>query len=614
MSIVELTTTEEARGGFYPTPPQVAEKLLDGIDWDCVRTILEPSAGKGNLVDSIAAEWHKTRWRGRYRDSDTHISVDCIEIDPYLRSILTYEYGDARLNEIHNRISELDEKTKYNSAKRCRGELTPAEQAEYDNLETERGKRKLTDLHIIHDDFLTYQGHKRYDLIVMNPPFADGDAHLLKAIEVQSANGGAICCILNAETILNPYTNRRKVLKAKLDELGADISFVENGFSDAERQTDVTAAIIKIYIPQPNIESEFFDRMTRAEEIKCEHGPNVTAMTVADVFGQLVSRFNVEVEAGLMLIREYIAMRPYLSESFEDNSRDYPTISMYVGHKQGYCRDIPDQNDFLRLVRLKYWKELLQKKEVVGKLTSNLRKKYIGLVDDLKNYDFTLFNIKHLVTQMYAEMGEGVQNTIVALFDRMTTEHTWYPECAKNIHYYNGWKTNKAHKVNNKVILPVHGMFADYSWSKTFEVGKAEETISDIEKVFDYLDGNMSAEVDLRGVLSAACENGQTRNIPCKYFDVTLYKKGTMHIRFRNMELLDRFNIYCSQKKAWLPPNYGRASYDSMNTEERAVVDGFHGNGTDGSGAAEYKKVMEKASYYLAEPTRELPALMGAAT
>ncbi len=147
----------------------------------------------------------------------------------------------------------------------------------------------------------------------------------------------------------------------------------------------------------------------------------------------------------------------------------------------------------------------------------------------------------------------------------------------KNIHYYNGWKTNKAHKLGTKVTLPVYGMFS--AWSReAFELCKAEKTISDIEKVFEYLDGNMTAPVDLHRVLKTAC----------KFFDVTLYKKGTMHIRFRNPELVDRFNIYCCKLKGWLPPSYGKARYSNMQAEKKAVVDSFHGDGKEDSGEKEY--------------------------
>jgi len=132
------------------------------------------------------------------------------------------------------------------------------------------------------------------------------------------------------------------------------------------------------------------------------------------------------------------------------------------------------------------------------------------MTNKMVDYDFTLFNIQQIAEQMNSGMGQGIQDTIVALFDRLTQEHAWYPECTKNIHYYNGWKTNKVHKINAKVILPVNGMFSDWSWLKTFDVRNAESTISDIEKVFDYLDGNETASVDLHGVLVNACGAGQT--------------------------------------------------------------------------------------------------------
>ena len=71
--------------------------------------------------------------------------------------------------------------------------------------------------HVIHDDFLTYHGQYHYDLIILNPPFNEGDKHLEKALDIQK-NGGNIICILNAETIDNPCTNRRKALVQKLEE------------------------------------------------------------------------------------------------------------------------------------------------------------------------------------------------------------------------------------------------------------------------------------------------------------------------------------------------------------------------------------------------------------
>ena len=75
----------------------------------------------------------------------------------------------------------------------------------------EEVKERSTYVHvkIVHNDFMTFASKKHYDLILMNPPFANGDEHLMKAIQMQQENGGKILCILNAETLLNLYSNKR---------------------------------------------------------------------------------------------------------------------------------------------------------------------------------------------------------------------------------------------------------------------------------------------------------------------------------------------------------------------------------------------------------------------
>src|SRR5580704_9133897 len=53
-------------------------------------------------------------------------------------------------------------------------------------------------------DWLDYAGVCYYDAIVMNPPFSNGDAHLLRAWDF--LHHGEIVCLLNEETLKNPCT------------------------------------------------------------------------------------------------------------------------------------------------------------------------------------------------------------------------------------------------------------------------------------------------------------------------------------------------------------------------------------------------------------------------
>lgn len=83
-------------------------------------------------------------------------------------------------------------------------------------------------------------------------------------------------------------------------------------------------------------------------------------------------------------------------------------------------------------------------------------------------------------------------------------------------------------------------------------------TFNDIEKALNLFNGNKTLTIDLGEAIEKAAEEGQTKNIEFNFFDVTFYKRGTAHIVFKNMEVLKRLNIFAGQKKAWLPPVYGK--------------------------------------------------------
>lgn len=163
------------------------------------------------------------------------------------------------------------------------------------------------------------------------------------------------------------------------------------------------------------------------------------------------------------------------------------------------------------------------------------------------------------------------------------------------------WKTNKSWIINKKVILPFM-----YAWDNIFKEYRPDDyritgKLADIEKALNYLSGNYSAGINSLNSLQWAKKTGQTKNIHLKYFNVTFYKKGTMHIEFTNEELLKKLNIFGSQQKKWLPPAYGKKAYEEMDAEERSVVDEFEGKDS-------YADTLAKADYFIYDP-KTMPLL-----
>ena len=527
---------------FYPTPKHLINKMLQGIDFQYINSILEPSAGKGDIVEAVKDKLKYSR--SRLYSRDTIWDIDVIEVNEDLQHIL-------------------------------------------------RGNN----IRIVHNDFLTYNSFKRYDLIVMNPPFSEGDKHLLKTIQLQES-GGKIVCILNAETLRNPYSNIRMDLVNKLEQYSAEIEYIQHAFTDAERKTGVEIAIVKINIPKnSNNNSVILDDLKRQEQFKQQTEYNNNQVINADFIKGIIEQYNFEVKAGLKLIAEYEVLKPYMLNSFKDEYNKNPILKLSLEYKDddGNCNI---ENSYIKQIRMKYWKALFTSEQFMGLFTSNLREKYMAKINELRDYDFSMYNIYTIKIQLNKEMIKGVEDTILNLFDTLSHKYHWHPETGNNIHYYNGWRTNQSFKINKKVIIPLSA-YNNYSNRYSPTDYKVTDKLSDIEKVFNYLDQGLTKENDLKTALNFAESYGDTKKIQLKYFMVTFYKKGTCHIEFTNLELLHKFNLYGSQRKNWLPPSYGKEKFEDMTQEEKQVVIEFEGEQS-------YKKVMLKKDYYIVESSKLL--------
>jgi len=511
---------------FYPTPRGLLEEIFRDTDWDSVGSVLEPSAGNGDICDYITEQVEKNSY---YRYG---LDIDCIEING-------------------NRQAALKGK----------------------------GYR------VIFDDFLGFQTHKQYGLIAMNPPFAEGERHLLKALDMQKDSGN-IMCILNAETLRNPYTKERKLLVRKLEELGATVEYYQSAFSQAEVQTGVEVAAIKICIPQAEDVSYIFGRLKKSPKY-AEAPVSQENMDVAlhDIVEAIVRQHEMELDAGVQLIREYRGMEPKIMDSFDSNYRS-PIITMKVDKGDASV------NQYVKAVRRKYWSALFENPKFTKGMTSEMCRSYMGKVNELENYDFNRFNIRTIQIEMLDHMTRGIEKCIVDLFDELSCQHSM--GCEKNIHYFNGWETNKAWFINRKVIIPVYDVFSDIFHKFRYGYGITQK-LSDIQKVFDYLADVASIDSSLPYILQQAEDSQKTKNIQFRYFSCNFYKKGTYHITFEDAELLKKFNIFGARKKGWLPPAYGRKTYQEMDEGERTVIDSFEGESS-------YAETCSRPEYYLYEP------------
>jgi hypothetical protein len=172
---------------FYPTPDSLIKRMYDKIKWDYVQTVLEPSAGKGDIVKYL-----NTHGKTIY-NNNVKFDIDCCELDNNLRQIILYTFGDqnkerlrAERQKISKKYEYIDNRQRsyyyYNYVTKAYEELPSDDLKALRDIDKQQKENGEGNVHIVHDDFLTYTPYKEYDVVIMNPPFSNGDRHLLKAL------------------------------------------------------------------------------------------------------------------------------------------------------------------------------------------------------------------------------------------------------------------------------------------------------------------------------------------------------------------------------------------------------------------------------------------------
>lgn len=507
---------------LYPTPPDLAARMIAKIKGDPKR-ILEPSAGKGDLIEAMKGHG-RTMERYHYRPFE-HADVYAIEIDPTLQATLR-----------GNGVKVLD------------------------------------------SDFLEYAGPDKFDAIVMNPPFDNGDRHLLKAIDI--VYRGEIVCLLNAETIRNPHTNIRKELSRRLDELGADIEYIQGAFKTAERKTGVEVALIHIKIDR-KVEDDLFagcdDHGSRSYETVTDKHEVSTGKTIEELVADYNERVRVGTEVILTYFRHHGKIGRYLGLNAEAKSYTFDSKTL-TDMMQGSV------NDLLKAARTDFWRRTLDIKEVRDRLTAKKQDEFEHALNQRCHMDFTESNIRTFVLNLIGSYEQTLTDAVLETFDFMT-RHGYRDQSIyeKNIHYFNGWKTNDSFKVGKRVVLPL-GYESTFRGWRGWELSyQAAPRVRDIDLVFSYFDGggrHLALDDAMRQAFARGDNSGEST-----YFKFVAHKKGTLHLTFKDLDILRRFNVVACRGKGWLPEDYGAKGYAQLTHKEKAVAEAFEGKESYGKNA-----------------------------
>lgn len=447
---------------FYPTPPAVIDQMTEGLHLEGA-TVLEPSAGKGNIVQYLLN-------RGA--------EVIACEKDPELKKILQ------------------------------------------------------TKCKVIADDFLTVTSdqvsHVRY--IVMNPPFSADEQHINHAWEI-APPGCKIVALCNSATLENVYSAGRKKLEKIIEESGTTQD-MGDCFSDSERKTGVNVTMIRLDKPGGGYEQEFEGFFTDEEEEAQENG-----IMSYNVIRDLVNRY-----VGAVKIYD-----KQLSSAIELNG----LLSSFYGTGIGFqCTEkgAPKARaDFKKDLQKAGWNWIFEKMNLQKYATRGLKADINKFVEQQQNIPFTMKNIYRMLDIVIGTASQRMDKAIEEVFEKVTKH------CEDNKYGLPGWKTNSHYLLSRRFIFPYIGSIDAYRWRSNYETytmyRSDAELIEDLEKALCYITGENWD--DIITLPSSTNNNQYGQWYSCHFFKYKAFKKGTLHMEFKDEEVWAKFNQRVAKIKGY---------------------------------------------------------------
>lgn len=496
---------------FYPTPNSVIQMMVKPYYNDNLRnlSILEPSAGKGDILDYLTNTSHLYKCDKK--------NVYAIESDLELVYIL-------------------------------------------------QGKGYK----ILNNDFLSYTPSHNFDLIVMNPPFNNGDEHLLKAWEIM--NTGDIVCLLNAETINNPYTKKRQLLLNIINENGT-VEYLGDCFKSAERKTNVNVALVRLHKEKKDERWTIdFDSNSKIEVSPdfSEAISKGSELAVEDKVGAYLHSWEKAKIAAVEFIKARKKLDFYASQFMDTQAIDNLISQQLTSMKKTNNDMQMAYNIFLDEAKSNAWRKIISSLGMEKYMTANLSDSFEKFIESQGAYELNRENIFNLIKFVCENSQNIMKKAVVDLYDTFCKFHK------DNSVHEEGWKTNSQFKVNKKVILPDF-VSAGYCWERFGCSSKYSTSFNryreynDIDKVMCYLSGIDFNQMDKlkEGVKYVYGEPrnpedykylslkeaitfvtpGDSSLHESTFFKFRCFKKGTLHIYFKSDELWARFNLTVNEGK-----------------------------------------------------------------
>ncbi|MBP2098826.1 DUF4942 domain-containing protein [Enterococcus rivorum] len=408
---------------------------------------------------------------------------------------------------------------------------------------------KSKNFDIIAYDFLSLETYLEFNTIIMVPPIEQQVQYLMKAILLASTQVEH-ACFISSVISTEALASNNGTLKM-LDKHNPEIDYYENLYDDGK-----TYAVISLVIDSKKTEmldilqTSYNPRYGKSDKLETGLSTLIADKEVQNRMKEiryLVSAYHQHVH----VIKNFYKAK-HVREAFESKIKskikEVTSRNTFYYHTPVSYSYESNINNEIMILRKNYWEQILQTQEFKNQLTSHGSSLMNEKIAAARKLEVTEENIILLLTALMNNGHEIILESCLEWFEKITNYHM--NSGSKNIHYYNGWKTNKAHKINKKVIIPSYA-FGRFYYLNSFKKTESFEDlnystkdyINDLLKMFKLLDPKVPTEFTM-------IEYNHFEN---DFMRFKLFAKGTMHIWFKDLELLEKLNFVCGQHYGWIP-------------------------------------------------------------
>lgn len=403
---------------------------------------------------------------------------------------------------------------------------------------------------VVGDDFLSYYPTLSIPFIIMNPPFKSCIAHFLHAWDILYA--GELAAIMPTHALAGKTGKSQVLLKLLADNGAPEPELIGSPFRNgAERTTDAEVAIVRITKLARYDDRLDFEASNSARPEVSFSGETSGDVALSGFVDDLLQRFQVataqfaEYKIARLRIQHYAA--PFLNYTKEGDRADALHASDAASEPQTAF------NIFVDILQEAAWTKLFDYPQFQKILTERAR----ALMNDYRarqrQVDFNEYNIRMMFGELVARQGELWQATVDDAFDWMTKYHE------ENREHVEGWKSDHAWYVANRVVLP-NCVRIGYSRNSYDLEYRSANKLNDVDRALCNVTGsNYDTITKITDALRRSFEMFSatgSRQTESTFFDrIRYYQKGTVHLYWRSEQQRKDFNIAAARGRGWLPPS-----------------------------------------------------------